>query len=64
MGRRGPTIEEITDNLLSAVEDVGPVIAFMTGLRQQFIDQGWSPLNAEEAALHICRMAMVSHSGR
>lgn len=45
--------------LLNLSEQVKPVIEYMTGLRQQFIDQGWTSAHAEEAALQVMRVTWI-----
>lgn len=43
--------------MLNALDDVAQLIAFHTGLRQQYIDQGWTPAAAECMVIELFRSA-------
>lgn len=43
--------------MLQAMDDLAQVVAFHTGLRQQFINQGWTPAHAELMVIECVRAA-------
>lgn len=45
------------DAMLQILETMAPLVSMVSGVRQQFMDQGWSADNAEQAAVELFRMA-------
>lgn len=43
------------DELMQAMETARDAVAALTGMRQQFIEAGWSPENAELMVVEILR---------
>lgn len=43
------------DQLLAMMEQMAPLVAAMSGVRAQFIDQGWQPGNAEQMVIAMFR---------
>ena len=41
------------EKLLGVMEDMKTMVAAYTGLRQQFIDAGWHPHNAESMVIAL-----------
>lgn len=43
-----PPADPVTaDQLMIVLEQTPAVVAMLTGIKQQFVDSGWSPANAE-----------------
>jgi hypothetical protein len=43
------------DSLFDGMEEFAKFVAVCTGMRQQFIDAGWSSENAEALVVHAMR---------
>ena len=47
--------DEVTKALLEGMESMSQMVAMWSGIRQQFLDSGWSPESAEEATMLMIR---------
>lgn len=47
---------EPTMSLLEAQEQIGPLVSYWTGVKSQFMEQGWGEKQAERMTVEMARL--------